>query len=309
MLKLFLCSLCLLIALPLFSQSQLARINDPDGYTNVRAGQSSKTEILFQIQEGEYFYVLPTSYTQWKNVTNMDGKSGYMHGSRIEIVKTFTVKGKTFQAADFELKQRRRQIGEVEIKLIQLKNPQEWNHQDPEDFICRAYLDFIVPGEDLREIVYRNMEPNGGAAGVAFLADQIPNHLAIVKHGDYEGESWLVSKSGKITHMSGGRLSSVQQGKYVINFAECDMGFCGLNIYDIQEEKKVFALVGPLEVYTFQGRLVLNLMSWDNEDDVDLKVIDWNTMSLKEFERSNKNFLNHFEDFIPYELSDSCLCY
>jgi len=32
-------------------------INDPDGYTNVREGKSSKSEILFQIYEDEKFII------------------------------------------------------------------------------------------------------------------------------------------------------------------------------------------------------------------------------------------------------------
>ena len=41
---------------PLVSTAQLAIINDPDGYTNVRAEPSGKSKIIHQVKENELFW-------------------------------------------------------------------------------------------------------------------------------------------------------------------------------------------------------------------------------------------------------------
>lgn len=61
-----------------------AVINDPDGYTNVRAGQGINYEIKFRIDEGEVFYTTPQTTTDWWPVRTEYNRSGYMHKSRID---------------------------------------------------------------------------------------------------------------------------------------------------------------------------------------------------------------------------------
>jgi tetratricopeptide (TPR) repeat protein len=64
-----------------------AIINDPDGYTNLRAGASTKTSILGRISKGELFEVLSQS-SKWWRVKTLDGKTGYVHSSRIQLFDT-----------------------------------------------------------------------------------------------------------------------------------------------------------------------------------------------------------------------------
>lgn len=59
-----------------------ALIQDPDGYTNVRAGPGTNSGIVTQIYAGETFYALPSKSTWWQ-VRSVDGISGYMHASRV----------------------------------------------------------------------------------------------------------------------------------------------------------------------------------------------------------------------------------
>jgi hypothetical protein len=64
----------------------LAEINDPDGYTNVRKGRSSSSEILFRINEGEEFTVeIEKESDEWWHV--ISPKYGYIHKSRVKIKK------------------------------------------------------------------------------------------------------------------------------------------------------------------------------------------------------------------------------
>ena len=59
-------------------------INDPDGYTNVREGKSSKSEILFQIYEDEKFIIQNNEEDWW--LIEFNGNHGYIHNSRISII-------------------------------------------------------------------------------------------------------------------------------------------------------------------------------------------------------------------------------
>lgn len=65
-------------------QRNIGVISDPDGFTNVRAGKGTLTEILGRIEGGEKFYFEPKPNETWWSVESLDGQlSGYMHKSRI----------------------------------------------------------------------------------------------------------------------------------------------------------------------------------------------------------------------------------
>jgi hypothetical protein len=81
----------LLIPILNFGQSELAMINDPDGYVNVRAEKSTDSEILFKIKETEFFLCEPTTDNWWK-IDNFYTKTGFVHKSRIQLIKDLTEK-------------------------------------------------------------------------------------------------------------------------------------------------------------------------------------------------------------------------
>ena len=63
-----------------------AVIDDPDGYTNVRSMKSSSSDIVTKVYKGEEFY----TYVQdgnWWQIRTKEEKVGYMHVSRIRILK------------------------------------------------------------------------------------------------------------------------------------------------------------------------------------------------------------------------------
>jgi len=67
-----------------------AVINDPDGYTNVRATPDSKAEIVSKIIDGERFYFDEIPNSKWVKVyKTADSEAqciGYMHNSRVKPV-------------------------------------------------------------------------------------------------------------------------------------------------------------------------------------------------------------------------------
>jgi len=63
-----------------------AIIDDPDGYTNVRSTKSVSSDIVTKVYQSEEFY----TYIQegnWWQIKTKDGRVGYMHVSRIKIIK------------------------------------------------------------------------------------------------------------------------------------------------------------------------------------------------------------------------------
>ena len=74
-----------LISSTTFGQWELARINDRDGYTNVRSNPSAESEIAGTFKENQFFECQP-SPNQWLKVRGYYGLTGYIHKSRITFI-------------------------------------------------------------------------------------------------------------------------------------------------------------------------------------------------------------------------------
>jgi uncharacterized protein YgiM (DUF1202 family) len=77
-----------LFALDITIQAQeKAIINDPDGYTNIREEQNSKSRILGKVKEGQVFFFYANPSSDWWqvefNASNSDEINGFIHKSRI----------------------------------------------------------------------------------------------------------------------------------------------------------------------------------------------------------------------------------
>ena len=85
--KLFILTLLLSVA-SMFSidaQQYYGRVSDPDGYTNIRSGASTRYPIIGSYRSGYYLYYTPMS-NGWSKVysgTRSNTFMGYMHTSRI----------------------------------------------------------------------------------------------------------------------------------------------------------------------------------------------------------------------------------
>lgn len=62
-----------------------ARINDPDGFTNVRDARSATGRVVARVLNGETFSTYPQDGPWWE-VRTVDGQVGFMHASRIQAV-------------------------------------------------------------------------------------------------------------------------------------------------------------------------------------------------------------------------------
>lgn len=64
---------------------QRATINDPDGYTNVRAGPSTSSPVVTRVNQGEEVSLVPST-TDWWRLRTARGDTGYIHRSRVRLV-------------------------------------------------------------------------------------------------------------------------------------------------------------------------------------------------------------------------------
>lgn len=62
-----------------------AVIQDPDGYTNVRAQQTKDSKIIAKVREGEVFECYDSEGSPWWRVTLKSGASGWMYYDRIRF--------------------------------------------------------------------------------------------------------------------------------------------------------------------------------------------------------------------------------
>lgn len=87
-------AVALMLAAPLIAdgentnviKAQLAVIQDPDGFVNVRSGPDSKSDVVLKIQRDEFFTCEP-SESDWWRVKDFFDNEGYMHRSRIRLVR------------------------------------------------------------------------------------------------------------------------------------------------------------------------------------------------------------------------------
>lgn len=67
------------------SPSGTGQISDPDGYTNLRYGPSTKSTVIRKVPRGEVFFFKEKNDAWWEVVT-LNGQKGYMHFTRIQMV-------------------------------------------------------------------------------------------------------------------------------------------------------------------------------------------------------------------------------
>ena len=68
----------------LFNSSRGYYIEDPDGYSNIRADKSTSSKILSKVKSGEKIDVLDDT-SNWYLIKTKEGLKGYVHKSRIKI--------------------------------------------------------------------------------------------------------------------------------------------------------------------------------------------------------------------------------
>src|SRR3972149_11515955 len=139
----------LFFSIQVLGQTKLARINDTDGYTNVRNGKGTNFEIVTQYKYGEFFQCEPSS-DEWWIVQGFNNKHGYIHRSRITLISSLTDKEK-YQLIDSTLDRlkllrldydslRKNEVEAEQInKLLELDNYEETKYTPLLEYLSELF--------------------------------------------------------------------------------------------------------------------------------------------------------------------------
>jgi len=106
-------------------------------------------------------------------------------------------------------------------------------------FSCRSWLTIQKSDKVLKQKFYE-IEPVGGCSGLFFPTTQpLDNCFIISKFGDYEGETLLVDKTGKLIVLTGGSFSISADKKYLFSVWDSDLS--GITIYDFTSGKTILS--------------------------------------------------------------------
>ncbi len=106
-------------------------------------------------------------------------------------------------------------------------------------FSCRTWLTIQKNDKILKQKFYE-IDPVGGCSGLFFPPTQpIDNYFIFSKFGDYEGETLLVDKTGKLIVLTGGSFSISADEKYL--FSVWDSDYSGITIFDIKSGKTILS--------------------------------------------------------------------
>ena len=85
----FVVGLVVIAATNVSAKETRAVIDDPDGFTNVRAEPNAKSAIVAKVKRGEVFtFEVSNQSSEWCAVTLASGKKGYMHADRVFLHRT-----------------------------------------------------------------------------------------------------------------------------------------------------------------------------------------------------------------------------
>ena len=66
-----------------------AKINDIDGFTNIRADKGINFQILDKLYEGELFIAEKNEFSNWWLIRKSNGIVGFVHNSRIQVISPY----------------------------------------------------------------------------------------------------------------------------------------------------------------------------------------------------------------------------
>ena len=86
----FVVGLVVVAATNVFADERRAVIDDPDGFTNVRAEPNAESAVVAKVKRGEVFtftFEVSSRDSEWCAVTPASGKKGYMHADRFSCTE------------------------------------------------------------------------------------------------------------------------------------------------------------------------------------------------------------------------------
>ena len=175
-----------------------------------------------------------------------------------------------------------KKLGEIQVVIVQHKNLEE----SAIDSYCNAEILIYQNDILIDSLIYKNIEPVGGDYGLKVYDELFYDCLIISKFGDYEGETIIINKKGKI-HKSIGGVISIDNEKGLL-FSEFVSDLTGFSVFDIKNFKELISMSEieerPIDFYKDGERYFFkaindeteNISFWEIEFDLErIMVVDF----------------------------------
>ncbi|HET7733951.1 MAG TPA: hypothetical protein VFK73_08950 [Paludibacter sp.] len=212
-----------------FADNKLARISDPDGFTNIRNGQGKNFSIVATIDTTDFIYCDPTTKNDWVKVIAMkwqNGKQieGFIHKTRIQFLEKLDNKKQKDLLTEILRKQKN--LAENFQKTWKIKDNRETRHE------VESYSDIkyspileILPryfcatnDTTIIELLFATMWADKGSA------NEIPSFTI--------GECFVCKPDLIILELT--KLTNKEERKFIINDIEWGL----LNYFEVGEDGK-----------------------------------------------------------------------
>lgn len=232
-----------------FAQIKIGKINDTDGFVNIREHPSDKSKVVNTIKENEIFEYIENEYDWWW-VTKLNGDQGFVHNSRIkEVTDGIIFRNLAYCENEYYINTERINWNKF-IILIVLVNPklriteyENYNEGVKSAYTrlvkCSVQIRIYSNHEEINRLEYFNIEAVGGYAGVSFPKKQISKKFIFgCKYGDYDGRLIQIDSSGKIKTYPGGNFIKTPDRKYIISPWDSDI--TGITVIDLDKGTEYF---------------------------------------------------------------------
>lgn len=281
----------------LHAQKHLVQIHDHHAFTNVRTHPSAHAKIMFKLKKDQYFYSMDSSQKDWVAVATPDHHKGFIHKAKLKEVDTLRIKGNKYASSTVKhFKQQQKTLDKITVSLTEISTT---------DSGCNAWVDVYHNNKMVKSFFYKKAHALGGIAGVEFLSQTVPDYIMVVKHGDSDGKTIYVHKNGNVVETNGGISTQLIDSKYIINFHECDTGYCGYSVFDAKAGRIVASNndLHIAEVHEDQG-IVFNTA----HDGYNLVKLDLKTLKTTKYVTDKPEDLKRFARYTPYEQEKPCFC-
>ncbi|HTF81888.1 MAG TPA: hypothetical protein VL947_09190 [Cytophagales bacterium] len=288
------------LALQLFAQKNIAIINDAAGFYYIKAAPSHKAKNIVKISKDQYFMFIDSlAGGEWVPVITIDAQQkGYIPKSKLRPLDQIKVKSYNLSTERVKhLKIQEKNLEKMLVRITEIATV---------DSGCNAWVDIYKDHKLIKSFTYKRMQSLSGIAGVTFLQKIDPSYLILVKHGDNDGKTLYIHKGGTILETKGGIATKMLHQRYILNFHECDQGYCGYSLLDLHTHRIIAEQPEVLitEVFEENDQLIFNTVA----DGYLLKRLNITTLKLEPFSQNNTVSLKPFSKFTPYEHDDPCFC-
>lgn len=180
-----------LAAASLAEPNRRAVINDPDGFSNIRAKASTNSAVVGTVKSGEEFLVEPSNATWWK-VRGPNGESGFLHRSRISLSAPNSPPDRA---------------GQTEAELSESGPPEDMKeaHKMASDQLARSYKQALADAntEEQRKLLIAAQR-----AWLAWHEAEARYRASKIIGSDQSPENDLLSELTELTHERAAQIDS-----------------------------------------------------------------------------------------------------